>query len=54
MKKHSLTKRWKKEYYRMVDGIVRSHAMQKFLMKLVYLICFVATVILATLLYLNS
>ena len=54
MKKQNLSKRWKKEYYRMVDGIVRSHAIQKNLMRLVYLICFITTVILASLLYLNS
>ena len=47
-------KKWKKEYYRAVDGIVRSHGMQKFLMRMLYLICFVATIILSTLLYLNS
>ena len=53
-KRQTLAKKWKKEYYRTVDGIVRSHGMQKFLMRILYLICFVATVILSTLLYLNS
>jgi hypothetical protein len=53
-KRQTLAKKWKKEYYRAVDGIVRSHGMQKFLMRILYLICFVATVILSTLLYLNS
>jgi len=53
-RKETISKKWKKEYYKMIDGIVRSHAMQKFLMRLLYLFCFITTIILATLLFLNS
>ena len=53
-KKKKLTRKWKREYYRFIDGVVRSHGIQKFFMRLLYLICFVATVILAALLYVNS
>ena len=53
-RKSTISKRWKKEYYKMVDGIVRSHAVQKFFIRTIYLFCFIATIILVTLLYLNS
>jgi hypothetical protein len=53
-KKKKLTRKWKREYYRFIDGVVRSHGIQKFFMRLLYLLCFVATVILAALLYVNS
>ena len=43
-----------KEYYRLIDGIVRSYAVQRFFKGLFYLLCFIVTVILATLLYLQS
>ena len=54
LKKKNLSRKWKREYYRFIDGVVRSHGIQKFFMRLLYLICFVATVILAALLYVNS
>ena len=54
LKKKNLSRKWKREYYRFIDGAVRSHGIQKFFMRLLYLICFVATVILAALLYVNS
>jgi len=38
----------------MIDGIVRSHGIEKFFVRLVYLLCFIASVILGTLLYLNK
>jgi len=53
LKKKKLSRKWKREYYRFIDGVVRSHGIQKFLMRLLYLLCFVATVILAALLYVN-
>ena len=53
LKKKKLSRKWKREYYRFIDGVVRSHGIQKFLMRMLYLICFVATVILAALLYVN-
>jgi hypothetical protein len=52
--KKKLIRRWKREYHTFVDGIIRSHGIQKFFMRLLYLICFVATVILAALLYINK
>ena len=54
IKKQSLVKRWKKEYYRTVDGIMRSHAIHKLLVRLLYFACLVATIILGCLVYLNS
>ena len=53
-KKQSLVKRWKKEYYRMIDGIVRSHAIHKLLVRILYFACVVASIILGCLVYLNS
>ncbi|MAL86271.1 MAG: permease [Opitutae bacterium] len=53
-KKNTLARKWKREYYKMIDGIVRSHSLQKFFVRSLYLICFIASVIFATLLYLNS
>jgi hypothetical protein len=53
-KRKAIRRKWKKEYYRIVDGIVRSHGLQKFFVRLLYLICFIASVILAALLYLNK
>jgi len=53
-KKKLITRKWKKEYYRMIDGIVRSYALQRFFKGFFYILCFVVTVILATLLYLQS
>ena len=54
LKNKKLSRKWKREYYRFIDGVVRSHGIQKFLMRLLYLICFVATVILVALLYINK
>jgi hypothetical protein len=54
LNKKKLSRKWKKEYYRFIDGVVRSHGIQKFFMRLIYLICFIATVILGALLYLNK
>lgn len=53
LKNKKLSRKWKKEYYRFVDGVVRSHGIQKFFMRLLYLVCFITTVILAALLYIN-
>jgi len=53
-RKKKLTRKWKREYYKFVDGVVRSHGIQKFFMRVLYLICFIATVILAALLYINK
>ncbi len=53
-KKKTLARKWKKEYYRMIDGVVRSHGIQKFCLRLIYLLCFVATIILAALLYFDK
>ena len=53
-KKQSLVKRWKKEYYRTIDGIVRSHAIHKLLVRILYFVCLVASIILGCLVYLNS
>ena len=49
-----LKKRLKKEYYRFIDGLVRSHSLQKIVSRTIYLVCFVISVILATLLYLEG
>ena len=53
-KKKTLARKWKKEYYRMIDGVVRSHGIQKFCLRLIYLLGFVATIILAALLYFDK
>ncbi len=53
-KKKTLSRKWKREYYRMIDGVVRSHGIQKFCLRLIYLLCFVATIILAALLYFDK
>ena len=53
-KKKLISRKWKKEYYRLIDGIVRSYAVQRFFKGLFCLLCFIVTVILATLLYLQS
>ena len=53
-RKKPLKKRFKREYYKFVDGFVRSHGLQKVLLKMVYFICFIISVILATLLYLEN
>jgi len=53
-KRQSIRRKWKKEYYRIVDGIVRSHGLQKFFLRMLYLVCFIASVILGALLYLSK
>ncbi len=53
-KKKTSSRKWKREYYRMIDGVVRSHGIQKFCLRLIYLLCFVATIILAALLYFDK
>ena len=53
-RKKTLRKRLKREYYKFIDGFVRSHGLQKVLLKLVYFVCFIISVILATLLYLEN
>ncbi|HAU58814.1 MAG TPA: hypothetical protein DCW45_00440 [Opitutae bacterium] len=53
-RKKPLIKRFRREYYKFVDGFVRSHSLQKVLLKLVYFTCFIISVILATLLYLEN
>jgi hypothetical protein len=53
-RKKPLKKRLKREYYKFVDGFVRSHGLQKVLLKLVYFTCFIISVILATLLYFEN
>jgi len=50
----SFKKRLKREYRKMIDRMVRSHALHTFALRVVYFVCFVATVILATLLYLEK
>ena len=54
LKRKKLSRKWKKEYYRFIDQVVRSHGIQKFLVRLLYFACFVATVVLATLIYING
>jgi hypothetical protein len=51
---HTLKKRFKREYRKMIDKMVRSHAFHKMAIKLLYFICFVISVILGTLLYLDK
>ena len=54
LRNKKLSRKWKREYYRFVDGVVRSHGIQKFFMRLLYLICFITTVILVALLYIKN
>ena len=49
-----LKKRFKREYRKMIDRMVRSHALHTLGLRLVYFVCFVVSVILATLLYLQK
>jgi hypothetical protein len=44
-------KRFKREYRKMIDRMIRSHALHTLALRLVYFICFVVSLILATLLY---
>ena len=53
-RKKPLKKRLKREYYKFVDSFVRSHGLQKLILRTVYLVCLVASIILATLLYLET
>ena len=47
----SFKKRLKREYRKTMDHLIRSHAFHKFTIKLIYLVGFVISIILATLLY---
>lgn len=53
-RKKPFKKRLKREYYKFVDSFVRSHALQKLILRTVYLVCFIASIILATLLYIET
>ncbi len=52
-RKKPIKKRLKREYYKFVDGFVRSHGLHKLLLRVVYVTCFIISVILGTLLYLK-
>ena len=52
--KKPISRRLKREYYRFVDGMIRSHSLQKFFRRIFFLICFTISVIFATLLYLEK
>lgn len=47
-------KRFKREYRKMIDRMVRSHALHTIALRLIYLVSFVVSVILATILYLQK
>jgi len=47
-------KRFKREYRKMIDRMVRSHALHTFALRIFYFACFVLSIILATLLYLEK
>ena len=47
-------KRFKREYRKMIDRMVRSHALHTLSLRVVYFVCFVLSIILATLLYLEK
>jgi len=53
-KKKSIFRKWKKEYYRTVDGLMRSYAVSKLLKGFFYSICVITTLILAVLLYIGK
>jgi len=53
-RKKPLKKRLKREYYKYVDSFVRSHGLQKLMLRTVYFVCFIASIILATLLYIET
>lgn len=47
-------KRFKREYRKMIDRMVRSHALHTLAIRMIYFVGFVVSVILATLLYLQK
>ncbi|OUU24500.1 MAG: permease [Verrucomicrobia bacterium TMED44] len=53
-KKRSLKKRLKQQYMKYLDKVIRTNALQKLFRGILYLIGFIISVILGTLLYLNS